>query len=59
MRPALYCRCFPGERRQDLLDVVELINAGADVRRVRQYPEQHAADRVAVFDGLVEEAMEG
>ncbi|MBE2233203.1 MAG: hypothetical protein IAE85_06905 [Anaerolinea sp.] len=59
MRPALYCRCFPGERRHDLLDVVELINAGADVRRVRQHPEQHAADRVAVFDGLVEEAMEG
>lgn len=45
-------------RRQDLLDVVELINAGADVRRVRQYLEQHAADLVAVFDGLVEEAME-
>ena len=41
-------------RRQDLLDVVELINAGADVRRVRRYLEQYAGDLVAMFDGLVE-----
>lgn len=46
-------------RRQDLLDVVELVNAGADVRRVRQYLEQYAGDLVAMFDGLVEEALEG
>jgi len=46
-------------RRQDLLDVVELIKAGADVRRVRRYLEQYAGDLVAVFDGLVEEALEG
>ena len=36
-----------------------LINAGADVRRVRQYLEQYAGDLVAIFDGLVEEALEG
>jgi len=45
-------------RRQDLLDVVELINAGADVRRVRQYLERYAKDLVLMFDGLVEEASE-
>ena len=46
-------------RRQDLPDVVELVNAGADVRRVRLYLEQYGGDLVAVFDGLVEEAVEG
>lgn len=46
-------------RRQDLLNMVELIKAGADVRRVRRYLEQYAGDLVAVFDGLVEEALEG
>ncbi len=46
-------------RRQDLLDVVELINAGADVRRVRQYLEQYAGDLLRVFDELVEEARHG
>jgi hypothetical protein len=44
-------------RRQDLLDVVELINAGADVRRVRRYLEQYGGDLVAMFDELVEEAL--
>jgi hypothetical protein len=39
--------------------VVELINAGADVRRVRQYLEQYGSDLVTMFDGLVEEALEG
>jgi len=39
-------------RRQDLLDVVELVNAGADVRRVRQYLEQYGGDLLAVFDEL-------
>lgn len=45
-------------RRQDLLDVVELINAGADVRRVRLYLEQYASDLLPMFDGLVDEALE-
>jgi len=40
-----------------LLDVVELINAGADVRCVRRRLEQCGGDVVAVFDGLVEEAL--
>jgi len=46
-------------RRQDLLDVIELINAGADVRRVRQYLEQYGGDLLPVFDELLEEALEG
>ncbi len=45
-------------RRQDLPDVVELVNAGADVRRVWQNLEQYGGDLVAMFDGLVEEALE-
>lgn len=36
--------------------MVELINAGADVRRVRRYLEQYGGDLVALFDELVEEA---
>lgn len=39
--------------------MVELISAGADVRRVRRYLEQYAGDLVAVFDGLVKEAQSG
>jgi hypothetical protein len=38
--------------------VVELINAGADVRRVRRYVEQYGGDLVTMFDGLVEEALQ-
>ena len=44
-------------RRQDLLDVVELINAGMNVKRARGYLEQYAADLVPVFDELAEEAL--
>lgn len=36
----------------------ELINASADVRRVRLYLEQYGGDLAAVFDGLVEEGLE-
>ncbi|MCB9153467.1 MAG: hypothetical protein H6649_05350 [Caldilineae bacterium] len=45
-------------RRQDLLDVVELINAGINVTQVRGYLEQHAADLVPLFDELAEEALQ-
>ena len=38
--------------------MVELINAGADVRRVRRYLEQYGGDLLPVFDGLVEEALD-
>lgn len=39
--------------------MVELINAGADARRMWQYLEQCGGDLVMMFDGLVEEALEG
>ncbi|MEZ4770638.1 MAG: hypothetical protein R2844_19725 [Caldilineales bacterium] len=45
-------------RRQDLLDVVELINAGINVTRVRGYLEQYAADLVSLFDELADEALQ-
>lgn len=38
--------------------MVELINAGAGVRRVRLYLEQIGGDLLAVFERLVEEALE-
>ena len=44
-------------RRRDMLDVVELIKAGADVTRVREYLRQYANDLLPVFENLLEEAM--
>ena len=46
-------------RRQDLLDVVELINAGINATRARSYLEQYAADLVPLFDELADEALDG
>lgn len=45
-------------RRQDLPDGVELVQASADVRRVRLCLEQYGGDLLPVFDGLVEEALQ-
>lgn len=45
------------KRRQDLVDVVELVKAGADLKRVRDYLEQYAGDLVPSFDELVNEAL--
>jgi hypothetical protein len=44
-------------RRRDLVDVVELIKAGADVKRARDYLAQHASDLVLSFEELVAEAL--
>jgi hypothetical protein len=44
-------------RRRDLLDVVELIKIGVDVKLVRDYLQQHADDLVPRFDQLVNEAL--
>jgi hypothetical protein len=44
-------------RRRDLVDVVELIKAGADVNRVRDYLAQYAHDLVPSFQELVNEAL--
>lgn len=45
------------KRRRDLLDVVELIRAGADVGRVQNYLKQYAADLLPSFEELVNEAL--
>jgi hypothetical protein len=46
------------KRRRGLLDVVELIRAGAVLKPVRDYFKQHAADLLPMFEGLVEEASQ-
>jgi hypothetical protein len=45
------------KRRRDLVDVVELVKAGADVNRVRDYLRQYASDLVPSFEELVNEAL--
>lgn len=45
------------QRRKDLLDVVELLKAGADVKRVRAYLQQYANDLLPRFEELVTEAL--
>ncbi len=44
------------KRRKDMLDVVELVKAGADVARIRAYLRQYAADLLPKFEELVNEA---
>jgi hypothetical protein len=43
-------------RRRDLVDVVELVRAGMDVKPVREYLAQHAPELVKLFDELCDEA---
>lgn len=45
------------KRRKDLVDVVELVKAGADLPRVRDYLRQYAADLAPLFEELVNEAL--
>lgn len=45
------------KRRKDLLDVVELVKAGADLPLVRGYLKQYAPDLLPQFEALVNEAM--
>lgn len=44
-------------RRRDLLDVVELIKVGVDVKSAREYLKLHADDLVPRFEELVNEAL--
>ena len=44
------------KRRQDLLDVVELVKAGVDLKRVRDYLKRYAGDLVPLFEELVNES---
>lgn len=46
------------KRRKDMVDVIELVKAGANLRRVRRYLEQYASDLVPLFEELVNEALE-
>ena len=45
-------------RRQDQVDVIELVKAGTDVKRARSYLEQYAADLIPFFEELVNEALD-
>ena len=45
------------KRRKDLVDVVELVKAGADLTIVREYLRQYAGDLVPLFEELVNEAL--
>jgi hypothetical protein len=45
------------KRRRDLVDVIELVKAGADLNRVRDYLQQYAGDLVPAFEELVNEAL--
>jgi hypothetical protein len=45
------------KRRRDFVDVIELIRAGADVTRSRDYLQQYASDLVTPFEQLVNEAL--
>lgn len=45
------------KRRKDLVDVVELVKAGADLKPVRVYIKQYAGDLLPLFEELVNEAL--
>ncbi len=45
------------KRRRDLVDVIELVKAGADVSRVRDYLRRYAGDLVPSFEELANEAL--
>lgn len=56
MEALIYMKLM-AKRRRDLLDVVELVKAGANTLRVREYLKQHAADLLPLFDELASEAV--
>ena len=45
------------KRRQDQLDIIELVKAGADVKYVQSYLVQYAPDLLPLFSELVDEAL--
>jgi hypothetical protein len=45
------------KRRRDLVDVIELVRVGADVKRVREYLREYASDLVPQFEELITEAL--
>jgi hypothetical protein len=42
-------------RKSSLLDVTELLKAGADVTKIRQYLNQHASALLPLFESLLQE----
>lgn len=57
LAPLIFMKLL-ARRRQDLLDVVELLKAGADPRRVRAYLEVAGPELLGQFDLLAEEAID-
>ena len=47
---------FVAKRRKDLVDTIELVKVGADIKRTRAYLQQYAGDLVPQFEELVNEA---
>lgn len=45
-------------RRRHLVDIVELIKAGAELKALRDYLKQYAGDLVPLFEELVSEALD-
>jgi hypothetical protein len=54
---ALIYMKLKAKRRRDMLDVVELIKAGANLKSVREYLKQYADELTPVFEELVREAL--
>lgn len=54
---ALIYMKLAAKRRKDMVDVIELVKAGTDVKRTREYLQQYAADLVPAFEELVNEAL--
>jgi hypothetical protein len=45
------------KRRRDLVDVIELVKAGADLTLVRDYLGRYAVDLLPMFEEPVNEAL--
>ncbi|MEO6724845.1 MAG: hypothetical protein ABIU20_04970 [Blastocatellia bacterium] len=45
------------KRRKDMVDVIELVKAGADLYRARTYLKQYASDLLPIFEEMVNEAI--
>ncbi len=46
------------KRRKDLVDVIELIKAGADLKQVRSYLQKYAHDLLPLFEQVANEALD-
>ena len=46
------------KRRKDQVDVIELVKAGANLKRIRRYLKQYASDLLPFFEELANEALD-